>query len=103
MAATVYFSDMRSSGKANLLDKMEKLVKKAGIEAAIAPGDLVAIKLHFGEPGNLSYIRPPFVRRMVQIIKKQKGKPFLTDAGTLYKGLRANAVDHLERDRKSVV
>jgi len=56
----------------------------------------VAIKLHFGEPGNLGYIRPQFVRRIVDRIKAQGGKPYLTDANTLYVGSRANAVDHLQ-------
>jgi uncharacterized Fe-S center protein len=57
---------------------------------------LVAIKLHFGEPGNLAYIRPPFIRRVVDIVKKLNGRPFLTDANTLYVGQRSNSVDHLE-------
>jgi len=95
MAAKVWFSRLNSN-KVSLLDKVEKLLKKAGLEQAIAPKDLVAIKLHFGEPGNLAYIRPPYVRRTVDLVKKLGGRPFLTDANTLYVGQRANSVDHLE-------
>lgn len=95
MAAKVWYSSLRTH-KTSLLDKVEKLLKKTGIEQTIAPGDLVAVKLHFGETGNMAYIRPPYVRRVVDVIKRLGGRPFLTDANTLYVGTRANSVDHLE-------
>lgn len=96
MAAKVYLTNMRTPGNISLLDKLQKLLKKVGLNEIIAAGDLVAIKLHFGEPGNLAYIRPQYVRRLADRVKKLGGKPFLTDANTLYKGKRANSVDHLE-------
>lgn len=96
MAAKVYYTNMRAPGNISLLDKMQKLLNQVGLKEIIAPGDLVAVKLHFGEPGNLAYIRPQFVRRLVERVKKLGGKPFLTDANTLYRGKRANSVDHLE-------
>lgn len=96
MASKVYFTNLRVTTKTSLPDKLEKIFHKAGFDSTISPRDLVAIKLHFGEPGNLAYIRPPFVRRVVNIVKKLEGRPFLTDANTLYVGKRANAVDHLE-------
>lgn len=95
MAAKVWYSRLDSK-KVSLLDKVEKLLQRAGLEQAIADRDLVAIKLHFGEPGNLAYIRPPYLRRTVDMIKKLGGRPFLTDANTLYVGQRSNSVDHLE-------
>jgi hypothetical protein len=95
MASKVYFTNLRiNSG--SLLDKAEKVLNQAGLSQIIAPRDLVAIKLHFGESGNLAYIKPPYVRRVVEMIKKLEGRPFLTDANTLYVGTRANSVDHLE-------
>lgn len=96
MKSKVYFTNLRSENKSSLLNKLERLYNKAGFQGVIAQGDLAAIKIHFGEPGNLAYIRPPYVRRIVDIIKKSGGKPFLTDANTLYVGKRANSVDHLE-------
>ncbi|GAW91504.1 DUF362 domain-containing protein [Calderihabitans maritimus] len=96
MAAEVYFADMRAKKGSNLLDKVERLFDRAGFAELIAPKDLVALKVHFGERGNTAYIRPTFVRRIVDKVKKKGGKPFLTDANTLYVGSRANAVDHLE-------
>ncbi len=92
----VYFADTRASVKQNLLNKLQVLFERSGIKEVVAPKDLVAIKVHFGERGNTAYIRPQFVRRIVDRVKNQGGNPFLTDANTLYVGSRANAVDHLQ-------
>jgi len=81
---------MRASHKLNLIDKVGKLFSEAGFKEMISPGDLVAVKLHFGEKGNTSFIRPQFIRKIVEEIKKLGGKPFLTDANTLYVGSRSN-------------
>jgi len=89
----VYFSGLH--GKKSWLDKTAKLFDRADFKSIIEPGDLVAIKVHFGEPGNTAYLSPIFVRRVVDKVKEAGGKPFLTDANTLYVGRRSNAVDHL--------
>ncbi|RJQ30995.1 MAG: DUF362 domain-containing protein [Peptococcaceae bacterium] len=94
--AAVYFTDMRAGQGQSLLDKTGKLLEKAGLREVISPDDLVAIKLHFGERGNTAYVRPQFLRRIVNRVKSLGGKPFLTDANTLYVGSRSNAVDHLQ-------
>jgi len=92
----VYFANMRSNSReSSLLNKVNKLFKKAGFDKIINEGDLVAIKLHFGEKGNTAFIRPIYVRQIVEQVKKSGGKPFLTDANTLYRGSRKNAVDHI--------
>ncbi|WAM34291.1 DUF362 domain-containing protein [Caldicellulosiruptor morganii] len=92
----VYFTDFKTKPGYNMLDKLENLVKKAGIETIDFKNKFVAIKVHFGEPGNLAYIRPNYVARIVKLIKDLGGKPFVTDANTLYTGRRSNAVDHLQ-------
>lgn len=94
--AKVYFTNLRTTPSSNLLNKMERLVKKAGIEGISLKDNFVAIKIHFGEPGNLAYIRPNYAARMAKILRGLGGKPFLTDCNTLYSGRRSNAVDHLE-------
>ena len=94
--AKVYFTDLRTSPTSNLLDKMERLVKKAGIAQLPLKDSFVAIKIHFGEPGNLAYIRPNYAARMANLLRSYGAKPFLTDCNTLYSGRRSNAVDHLE-------
>jgi hypothetical protein len=94
-SSKVYFTDMHTCQGSNLLQKMERLLRKAGLDRMDLDGQIVAIKLHMGEPGNLAYIRPNFAAVLVRMIKEKGGKPFLTDCNTLYLGKRANAVDHL--------
>ena len=91
----VYFTDLRTKPGLNLLDKLEKLVKRAGIENIDFKNQFTAIKIHFGEPGNLAYLRPNYAAKIVSMIKELGGLVFLTDSNTLYSGRRANAVDHL--------
>jgi len=94
--STVYFLSMRARNEHESLLRRLKRLTKTLLEGRMEKGDIVAIKLHFGEPGNHAFIRPIFVRQVVEVVKELGGKPFLTDANTLYKGGRANAVDHLE-------
>ncbi len=92
----VYFTDMRTNPQNNLINKMIKVAKRAGIEKIDFKDQFVAIKIHFGEPGNVAYIRPNFAAALAKLIRELGGKPFLTDSNTLYSGGRSNAVDHLD-------
>lgn len=92
----VYFTDFRAKPGLNLLDKLKKLVKKAGIEKIDFDHKYVAIKIHFGEPGNLAYLRPNYAKAVADVVKELGGNPFLTDCNTLYVGRRKNALDHLD-------
>jgi uncharacterized Fe-S center protein len=92
----VYFTDMRAKAGHSLLDKLELLVRRAGIEQIDFKDKFTAVKLHFGEPGNLAYIRANYAGRLVRFLKERGAKPFLTDSNTLYLGRRSNAIDHLE-------
>jgi uncharacterized Fe-S center protein len=91
----VYFTDMRTKPGRNLLDKLQTLIKKAGIEQIDFTNQFTAIKIHFGEPGNLAYIRANYAATLVKFLQGKQAKPFLTDSGTLYMGRRSNAIDHL--------
>lgn len=95
-ASKVYFTDFKATSSCNLLQKLERLVKKAGIESIDFKDKFVAIKMHFGEPGNLSYLRPNYAKVIVDLVKGLGGHVFLTDCNTLYVGQRKNALDHLE-------
>ncbi len=95
-ATPVYFADLRARGaKESKRKKIEKLFAAAGFPAFLEKGDLTAVKLHFGERGNDTFINPVFVRSVVDKIKESGANPFLTDTNTLYQGSRHNAVDHL--------
>ena len=93
----VYFTDFRTKAFGDGLPaKLQKLIKKAGIADLDLDGKFVAIKMHFGELGNISYLRPNYARAVVDVVKELGGKPFLTDCNTLYPGSRKNALEHLE-------
>ena len=92
----VYFTDFRARPGYNLLQKLEILIKKAGIENINFENKYVAIKIHFGEPGNLAYLRPNYAKVVADVVKELGGKPFLTDCNTLYVGGRKNALDHID-------
>jgi len=88
--------DMTATSRENLPQKLSRLVKKAGIKKILSKKDIIAIKLHFGEQGNTSFIRPIYIRQLIQTIRKTKATPFLTDANTLYVGTRSDGVSHIK-------
>ena len=91
----VYFTDFRTEIDVSQGTKLQRLIRRAGIGEIGLEGKFTAIKMHFGELGNYSYLRPNYVRAVADVIKEFGGKPFLTDCGTLYPGSRKNAIDHL--------
>jgi len=95
MKSQVFFSDLKVEPNKTLFDKINLLLDRTGLKAKIKEKDLVAIKLHFGEKGNTAYVRPIFLRKIVDCVRRYKGKPFLTDTNTLYIGTRTEAVSHL--------
>ena len=94
--ATVFFTDFRCSDAENLQRKFTRLLKTAGLAQLDLAGKFVAVKTHFGEGGCLAYLRPNWAKTLVDFVKAQGGRPFLTDANTLYVGRRKDALEHLE-------
>lgn len=94
--AKVYFTDFRTQKDGGLPLKLSNLIKKAGIGTLDFEGKFAAIKMHFGEEGNLSYLRPDYAKAVADVVRENGGIPFLTDCNTLYPGKRKNAIDHLE-------
>lgn len=94
--AKVYFTNFHTSFQENVPQKLERLIKQAGIGEIDFLNKYAAIKMHFGEPGNLAFLRPNFPAVVVKVIKELGGKVFLTDCNTLYVGGRKNALDHLD-------
>ena len=92
----MYYTNMRTTLTENLLQKLARLVKRAGMMDIDFANKYTAIKIHFGEPGNLAYLRPNYSKVLADLIKEQGGRVFLTDCNTLYVGRRKNALDHLD-------
>lgn len=92
----VYFIPRKASPNNSEIDKIKKLIRKMAFSSSIKENDQVAIKLHFGEPGLTTFLRPILIRPFSEEIKKCSAHPFLTDANTIYSGKRSSGVQHLE-------
>jgi len=95
MKSKVYFTNFRTYSKISLIEKFEKLICASDMDKIDFSGKFVAIKLHFGELGNLAFLRHNYAQALAKHIKERGGIPFLTDCNTLYTGSRTNAIDHL--------
>ena len=95
MVSKVYFTNMRTHNELSLPEKFQKLIRVAGIGKIDLKNKFTAVKVHFGEEGNLAYLRPNYAKALVDVLKELGAKPFVTDCSTLYVGTRKNALDHL--------
>ena len=96
VASSVYFSSLENKKTDSPLDKIKRLLDKCNISKLFNKKELIAIKTHFGELGNTSFIRPIYLRPVIQMLKEMNAKPYLTDTNTLYIGMRTNSVDHIK-------
>ncbi len=94
--ANVYYTSFQTTFRENLLQKLRRLIRTAGMEQIDFQDRYAAIKIHFGEYGNLAFLRPNYAKVVADLVKECGGKPFLTDCNTLYVGSRKNALDHME-------
>ncbi|NLL95019.1 MAG: DUF362 domain-containing protein [Thermoplasmatales archaeon] len=101
MESTVHFTDMRVEDGDSLMDKLRRLVDAAGIGRMDLKKKFVAIKMHFGEYGNLAFLRHQYAKVISDKVRSMGGVPFLTDCNTLYAGNRKNALEHLETAYKN--
>ncbi|MFV0527509.1 MAG: DUF362 domain-containing protein [Lachnospiraceae bacterium] len=94
--AKVYYTDLRTAPGNTLLDKLGRLLREAGIGNINFKNKFTAIKIHFGEPGNMSFLRPNYAKVVADTVKELGGRPFLTDCNTLYVGGRKDALEHID-------
>jgi len=95
MASKVFFTDLKASFQENMPAKIAKLLETAGIAETVSKRDLTAVKIHFGEKGNTAFIRPVYIRTIIEAIRRLGSSPFLTDANTLYAGTRGDSASHI--------
>ncbi|HVP25753.1 MAG TPA: DUF362 domain-containing protein, partial [Methanomicrobiales archaeon] len=96
MTADVFFAGLRARGDSDSkAAKIRRLFSAAGIGGCIRERDLCAIKVHFGERGCDTHVNPVHIRQVVDLVREEGGRPFITDTATLYSGSRSNAVDHI--------
>jgi uncharacterized Fe-S center protein len=94
MAASVWFWNLRSTLKSPTRARLSRLLSRAGLAEVVSPGDITAVKMHFGEAGVTGHLQPLQVRPVIEAVRKAGGRPFLTDTATLYVGQRGDAVAH---------
>lgn len=95
-ASKVYYTSFKTTANENLLQKLRRLCITAGMKEIDFTDKYAAIKIHFGEYGNLAFLRPNYAKVVADIVKEEGGKAFLTDCNTLYVGSRKNALDHMD-------
>ena len=93
--SVVFYSPLKNNPAASPLNKIKKILIKAGAKSIYEKDDIIAVKVHFGELGNTAFIRPVYLRPVIELLKSCGTKPYLTDTNTLYTGMRTNAVDHI--------
>jgi uncharacterized Fe-S center protein len=96
MASKVFFMPASEiDGHEALAEKTKRIFSALGLKKAVEKDSFVGIKIHFGEKGTTGYIKPPWLKHLIEDLKKTKAKIFLTDTNTLYIGNRSNSVEHL--------
>ena len=97
MKSKVYFIGVDANEEeSSIVNKLGALLRKSALLSVVKEGDKAALKLHFGEGGNTGYVKPAYVREIVDAVLAQKAQPFLSDTNTLYCGRRTNSSDHLK-------
>lgn len=62
----VFFFNYAS--RRNILGGIERLAAKSELMKVFHKGDSVAIKAHMGELGNVTYVRPVFIRKVIDLV-----------------------------------
>lgn len=70
--------------------KVERLLKEVGMLNYFSPEEWVAVKTHFGSEGAHRILRPVFLKKVTDALKKIGAKPFITDT------VRIKGLDYLE-------
>ncbi|MEW6110023.1 MAG: DUF362 domain-containing protein [Nitrospirota bacterium] len=91
--AKVYFASARARKwkyDDSMPGKLERLLKEIGLMNYFSPDEWVAVKTHFGSEGAHRIVRPVFLRKVVDALKRIGARPFVTDT------VRIKGLDYLE-------
>ncbi len=88
--------------KSNIVADLDDfLVNCLGLSDVFSNVGRVAVKLHMGEFGNLHYVRPPLVGRLVEVLQGLGNEVFLFDTPTLYNGSRGTVEGYVDTARRN--
>lgn len=80
----------------SLVSKLKNLIDESSVFENINPGDIVAVKTHFGERGTTKTLRPSFIRAVVEKLLELRAKPFVTETtGLGLTRLRSSAIGRI--------
>ena len=68
------------SYESGLMGKFEKFLEKFDLKRFIPENELIPLKMHLGNNGAFKTIRPQFVKKVVDAVKRIPAKPFVTDS-----------------------
>jgi len=95
MASRVCYAPLETEEtEESVCQKTQRLFHAAGLDQVPVAGQFAAVKTHFGEKGNDSYVSPKVVKTVVDQVRAAGGQPCLVETSTLYRGQRSNAIDH---------
>lgn len=101
MPAQIFRVNAAAERGSGLTQNFQRLLEKADLSRYVKAGDVVAIKMHFGEPGNGRYLRPIFPVLLADALKALGARPFVTDTAVLYKSLRHHAWEYYQVARRN--
>ncbi len=96
MSADVFFCPFAGDMRQSLPQRLALALLRAGLKEVVAGNPTTAVKVHWGEPGNVTFVQPALIRTVVQAVGRCGGRPFVTDTSTLYAGRRGDALNQLE-------
>ncbi len=97
MASTVYLARVENDGGTEELARLAgRVFDEARLDRVAEQDELCAVKTHYGEEGNQTYVEPECVRPLVQRLREAGARTALIETSTLYTGERHNALDHFE-------
>ncbi|MFH1150843.1 MAG: DUF362 domain-containing protein [Actinomycetota bacterium] len=85
MTAEVFFTPSAARGKDEVLSgRIAGMLEATGFLGSLEAGDRVAVKIHPGEMGSTSYLRPAIASSIVKSLLARGVRPFVTETTTLY-------------------
>jgi hypothetical protein len=94
--STVFLRRVSPDRPATWADAARRVLAATNPLPFIEENDLVAIKLHVGEPGVRTFLPPTIAKEAVDFVRAKRAQPFLTDTSVLYASARSTGVGHAE-------
>lgn len=95
----VFFIDYRQENdQGERFDLIHQFINFAASDVIpkINKSSTIAVKVHFGELGNKTFVHPDYVHEICQYFYPITNRIFLTDCNTMYVGSRSHGVEHIQ-------